>query len=60
MTTDTTESAPPDSRRATETRSFIFLAVVLAPALAVALVGGLGLAIWIFQMIAGPPGPPAG
>lgn len=60
MTTNTNETTATDSRRSTETRSFIFLAVVLAPALAVALVGGLGLAIWVFQMIAGPPGPPAG
>jgi len=42
-----------------EMRSFLMLTVVLAPVVAVALVGGLGFAIWIFQMIAGPPGPPA-
>ena len=44
-----------DSRKS-EFRAFVFLTVVLAPALSVALVGGLGLAIWIYQMIAGPPG----
>ncbi|WP_322097241.1 periplasmic nitrate reductase, NapE protein [Pelagibius sp. Alg239-R121] len=47
------------SLRKLEIRMFLFLTVVLAPALSVALVGGLGLAIWIFQAIAGPPGPPA-
>ena len=31
----------------------------LLPALAVATVGGYGLSVWIFQMIVGPPGPPA-
>ena len=47
-----------DARRKTELRSFLFLAIVLAPALAVAIVGGLGFSIWIYQMFAGPPGPP--
>jgi len=37
-------------------RAFLFLTVFLAPAVSVALVGGLGFAIWIYQMIAGPPG----
>ena len=41
-----------------ELRSFLLLSVVLAPALSVAFVGGLGLVIWVYQMIAGPPGPP--
>jgi len=46
------------TRRKTELRCFMLLAVVLAPVLAVALVGGLGFSIWIYQMFAGPPGPP--
>jgi nitrate reductase NapE len=33
--------------------------VVLAPALAVAIVGGWGFLVWIYQVIYGPPGPPA-
>jgi len=41
--------------RAREARVFLFLTVVLAPALAVAIVGCYGLAIWIYQMWAGPP-----
>ncbi len=48
------ETVPPDTRRR-ETRVFLFLTVVLAPALAVALVGAYGLAIWVFQMFMGPP-----
>ncbi|MFZ0098615.1 MAG: periplasmic nitrate reductase, NapE protein [Gemmobacter sp.] len=45
--------APPS--KAEERNTFLFLAVFLAPALAVAGVGSLGLAIWIWQMIFGPP-----
>lgn len=38
---------------------FLFLTVVVAPVLAVMTVGGYGLMVWIYQMFAGPPGPPA-
>ena len=38
--------------------AFLFLTAVLMPALAVATVGSYGLAVWIYQMMAGPPGPP--
>ncbi|MCG3143603.1 MAG: hypothetical protein HONDAALG_00958 [Gammaproteobacteria bacterium] len=41
-----------------ELRVFLLLAVVLAPLISVLLVGGLGFSIWIFQLVAGPPGPP--
>ncbi|WP_417625390.1 periplasmic nitrate reductase, NapE protein [Paremcibacter congregatus] len=56
MTQNQTMDDP--TRRKTELKSFLFLAVVLAPVLAVAIVGGLGFSIWIYQMFAGPPGPP--
>lgn len=46
-------------RRRMEIFAFLFLTAVLMPALAVATVGGYGLAVWIYQMVAGPPGPPA-
>ena len=39
-----------------ELRSFIFLAVVMAPVLAVMIVGGYGFLVWMFQLFAGPPG----
>jgi periplasmic nitrate reductase NapE len=42
--------------KAQELRSFLFLAVVMAPVLAVMIVGGYGFLVWIFQMFAGPPG----
>lgn len=56
-----THDHPQDSvrRRRMEIFAFLFLTVFLIPALAVATVGGYGLAVWIYQIIAGPPGPPA-
>jgi nitrate reductase NapE len=53
------QSAADSGRRKHELRVFIVLAGLLAPVLAVTAVGGYGLAIWTYQMIAGPPGPPA-
>ena len=43
------------STRKEELRSFIFFTVVMAPVLAVAVVGGYGFLVWMFQVIAGPP-----
>ncbi len=45
-------------RRRMEVFAFLFLTAVLMPALAVAFVGSYGLAVWVYQMGAGPPGPP--
>jgi len=53
---DRADVIPTQRRR--EIFAFLFLTAVLMPALAVATVGGYGLAVWIYQMIAGPPGPP--
>jgi len=39
-----------------ERRVFIFIAVILFPALSIILVGGYGFAIWMLQLIFGPPG----
>jgi nitrate reductase NapE len=49
-------SAPPSKAR--ELRAFLLLAVVMGPVLAVILVGGYGFLVWMFQLLAGPPGPP--
>jgi len=46
-------------RRRMEIFAFLFLTAVLMPAFAIAAVGSYGLAVWIYQMAAGPPGPPA-
>jgi periplasmic nitrate reductase NapE len=48
---------PPPSTRSQELRAFLFLAIVLAPVIAVLVVSGYGFLVWIFQMLAGPPGP---
>ena len=40
--------------RTREIRVFVFLTVVLAPALAVMIVGGYGLAIWFYPPVGGP------
>ena len=45
-------------RRRLEILVFLVLTGGVMPALAVAVVGGYGFAVWIFQIIAGPPGPP--
>jgi periplasmic nitrate reductase NapE len=45
-------------RRRMEIFAFLFLTAVLMPALAVAAVGSYGFAVWIYQIAAGPPGPP--
>ena len=39
-----------------ERRVFLFITVFLFPALSIVLVGGYGLAIWLFQLLFGPPG----
>ena len=48
----------PARERRRELLAFLFLAVVLGPALSVAVVGGFGFVVWIVQILAGPPGPP--
>jgi periplasmic nitrate reductase NapE len=42
--------------RGRELRVFLFLTVVLFPMLAVMLVAGYGFAVWIWQILMGPPG----
>jgi nitrate reductase NapE len=42
-----------------ELRVFLLLTVVLAPVLAVMIVGGYGFLIWMYQIVAGAPGAPA-
>lgn len=47
------------STRGEELGMFFLLTVVLAPVLAVMVVGGYGFLVWMYQLVAGPPGPPA-
>jgi len=52
------ETREKSRRRRMEVFAFLFLAAVFIPALAVATVGAFGFTVWIYQTIAGPPGPP--
>ena len=45
-------------QRRMEVFAFLFLTAVLMPAVTVAVVGSYGLAVWVYQIVAGPPGPP--
>jgi nitrate reductase NapE len=44
--------------RRQEVLAFVILAILIWPVLAVGVVGGYGFLIWMYQLIAGPPGPP--
>ena len=48
-------SASEFATKAEERRTFIILAVLLAPALSVAIVGGYGFLIWMSHLLLGPP-----
>jgi nitrate reductase NapE len=50
--------APARSTRRDELLTFLLLTFVIAPALTVAFVGFYGLCVWLYQAVAGPPGPP--
>jgi len=52
--TDTQPDSTQSTRR--ELSAFLFLTVVLAPAITIAIVGGYGFAVWMYQLVAGPPG----
>jgi periplasmic nitrate reductase NapE len=44
----------PEQRR--ELLVFLFLTLVLAPLVAVVVVAGYGFCVWMYQLLAGPPG----
>ena len=44
--------------RAQELKVFLVSTFILIPGATVGFVGAYGLAIWVYQMIFGPPGPP--
>ena len=46
----------PGSSRKEELRSFLFLSIVMGPINAGIVVAGYGFLVWIYQIIAGPPG----
>ena len=42
--------------KAQELRSFVFLSLVMAPVIAVAVVSGYGFLVWMYQAVVGLPG----
>lgn len=42
-------------KKTEEWRSFVFLAIVMAPVLAVAIVGTYGFIVWMYHAVTGPP-----
>lgn len=44
--------------RRRELLTFFLLAFGIWPVLAVGVVGGYGFLVWMYQILAGPPGPP--
>lgn len=57
---DTIQAGSPKDEKRRELALFLIVTLVIFPMLAVCIVGGYGFAVWIYQMIAGPPGPPGG
>ena len=50
----------PRRRRRSELLTFFILAFGIWPIVAVGVVGGFGFLVWMWQIVFGPPGPPAG
>jgi nitrate reductase NapE len=57
--TDQPAASLPPSRRRNEIVTFLVLAFGIWPIVAVGVVGAYGFLVWMFQIIFGPPGPPA-
>jgi nitrate reductase NapE len=55
---DRTVNEQPPSRRRSELVTFFALAFGIWPLIAVGVVGGYGFAVWMWQIVFGPPGPP--
>lgn len=37
---------------------FLIIVALIWPVMTVGVVGGYGFAVWMYQLVAGPPGPP--
>lgn len=55
---DASGEPPGRSGKWSELIVFLILAVLIWPFVAVAIVGGFGFLVWMWQIILGPPGPP--
>ena len=51
------DETPTPSSKSQELKTFLLLAVLMGPVLAVLVVSGYGFLVWMFQLLAGPPGP---
>ena len=60
MTQDNGAGTPRTQLRRKELLAFLALAFGIWPILAVGVVGGYGFLVWMWQIVFGPPGPPAG
>ena len=49
------DASPSPGTKGEERRAFVLLAVVLFPVLSVAIVGGYGFLVWVYQIFTGPP-----
>ena len=58
MTSDDSGLRSIQHSRREEIVAFIILAVLIWPVIAVGVVGGYGFAVWMIQIVFGPPGPP--
>jgi len=56
---DETLTTPSRTSRAGELLVFFVIAALIWPVVAVGVVGGYGFAVWMYQIVAGPPGPPS-
>ena len=56
-----TQPMSADEKRPTRRQElfmFALLAILIWPFIAVAVVGGYGFVVWMWQLVFGPPGPP--
>jgi nitrate reductase NapE len=54
----TRETQVPTKIRRAELIVFAIIVAVIWPIVTVGIVGGYGFAVWMYQVLAGPPGPP--
>ena len=53
------QPAKPAPTRRSELIVFLIIVALIWPVVTVGVVGGYGFAVWMYQAVAGPPGPPS-
>jgi nitrate reductase NapE len=56
--TEPAQTATTSPPRRSELIVFVIIVALVWPVVTVGVVGGYGFAVWMYQMVAGPPGPP--